>query len=466
MIDDSAPLAARIAAWRLSDDTVLPDHVRADAELRLLDTLGTMIVGAAEPLATPVRQVALAMGKSSEAGIIGSEDRASAAAATLANGTFAHATDFDDTHQSTLLHPSGPVVAAALAIAERQGADGPALLSAIAIGNEIACRLAMVAPMAFHTRGLHPTGVLGTFAAAVVAARLLRLSEREEVHALGICGSQAAGLLEAFADGTWVKTLHPGWAAHGGITAALLAGAGFTGPATVFEGRFGLFASHLAVPEGGFDFAAVTRDLGDAWQYQDNHIKLYPAAHVIHPFVDLAIGLHRDGVAPRDIARVDLPIADRYVPVVGEPRAAKVAPRTPTHARASLIHCVAAALVRGWLDNSAFTDAAVADPAVRALAERTHVCAAGPSSPDGFRGHIRVTLADDTILERRLDHHRGSRANPITRDDVVAKFMANAAPLLAPGAGQRAVDLAFSLHAPVQISRLLFACRIAADRAA
>ena len=165
--------------------------------------------------------------------------------AAFANGAFSQALEFDDTHNESIVHMSSPAVSAALALSEFTTVSGRDLITAIAIGNEISCRVGSVSSGELHRRGFHPTGLFATFGAAYLAGKLLGLDADALARAAGIAGSFAAGLLECWVDGTQTKFLHPGWSAQSGITAALLARSGVTGPAQVFEGRWGLFASHV-----------------------------------------------------------------------------------------------------------------------------------------------------------------------------------------------------------------------------
>ena len=428
MASYSRALAEWVLGLRRGD---LPADIVETAKLRLLDTIGIMLAATMTPIGQAARTGALAMGSGTTSRIVGFGDRCSAMTAALAGGTLAHAMDFDDTHDPSLVHPSAATVPAALAVGEMVEASGADLLIAIAAGNEVSCRLGSVAPMAFHKRGLHPTGLLTGFGAALIAGRMTGLDAANLQAAMGIHGSQAAGLLEAFSDGTWVKTLHPGWAAFSGIAAVHLAAHGFTGPAAVFEGRRGLFAALAGEPDGGLRYDRLTSDLGREWEFRRSSVKPYPCAQVIQPFVDLALAACRQGLRSVDVAAVTAPIAEKYIGVVAEPRADKVRPVTPTHARVSLQYCIAAAMHLGHCGPAAFADEMIGDPAILHLAERVAV----PADPIAVAsGQLRASLIIETQGGRRLesvqDHHRGSVENPILRGDVEAKFEANTEHLL------------------------------------
>lgn len=425
----------QLAEWALSlSQQDLPDDVVETTKLRLLDTIGLMVAATESPLGRSARAGALSMSSGSDSRIIGFGDRASAMTAAFVDGTLAHAEDFDDTHDASLVHPSAAVVATALSVGEKVQTSGSGLLLALAAGIEVNCRLGAVAPMAFHKRGLHPTGLLTGFGAAVAAGRLLGLDAAGLTAALGIHGSQASGLLESLTDGSWVKTMHPGWAALGGISAVHLAAHGFTGPSSVLEGRFGVFSAFAGGVEGVAQLNRLTRKLGQDWELRKSSIKLYPCAHVIHPFLDLVLALRTEGLSADDVVEIKLLIAENYLPVVAEPRAAKLRPATPTHARASLPYCVAAALHLGDCGPDAFTESAIREPAILALAERISAASDPmPSAAGEWCGRLIVSTHDGRRLERHQENHRGSNENPLVHAEVEDKFERNTARVLTEG---------------------------------
>jgi 2-methylcitrate dehydratase PrpD len=407
-----------LAAW-LAGLRAAPDEVVADAKLRLLDTLAVASAAVHLPIGVAVRRAAATLGSGNEAGLVGG-GRSTAALAALVNGTLAHALDFDDTHAASVMHPSAPAVAVALAMAEATGADGDRLLLGIAAGAELNCRLGLVAPGAFHDAGQHPTGTLGTISAAMVAAWFLGLDAAGIAAAAGIAGSQASGILEAYADGTWSKTLHPGWAAHAGIVAARLAAAGFSGPATVLEGRYGVFRAHLP-GRTAFDFAALTEGLGARWHILDSAFKLYPCAHAIHAFIEAALDT---SVAPDSIAEVLLDIPADFAGQIAEPREAKLAPRSTTHARASVYYAVAAALLDGAVGMQHYTDAAIRRPDLLALAARMQHRIVPGAQPIRFSGALTIRMTDGASLHRAVPEANGTGARRLTAATVEAKARA------------------------------------------
>ncbi|MCM0018681.1 MAG: MmgE/PrpD family protein [Tagaea sp.] len=447
------PILARWAAELTYAD--LPDAVVADCKDRLLDTLGVALAAVDLPIGVAVRKAARALGSGDQATALGEGRNFDAATAALVNGTLAHAMDFDDTHNASVMHPSAPSVAAALAACEAAKADGRTLILAIAIGNELGCRLGLATPGAFHAVGLHPTSVLGTPAAAATAGRVFGLSAERIASAFGIAASQGSGVLEAYADGTWSKTLHPGWAAHAGIVAARLAQAGFTGPETAFDGRYGLFRALL--PAGTEpDFAAASDGLGRNWIAPETSYKLYACAHSIHAFVEAAAGLRAaHGLTPDRIASVELAVPQGFVGQIAEPRAAKLAPRTSTHARASLFYAVAATLADGALTAAHYEGTAYTRADILSLAQRITHRAVPDSEPIKFSGGVRILATDGGKFEAYVDEADGTGARALSPERVAAKFRATAGSGLPSAKVERLIELVAGLDALPDVRTLM-----------
>ena len=407
--------ARQVAVWLHGLDSV-PAEVLADAKLRLLDTLAVASAAVTLPIGHAIRRGGAALGNGDQSAIIGG-GRNTAAITAMVNGTLAHALDFDDTHAASVMHPSAPAVAVALAMAEKCGASGRKLLHGVAAGIELNCRLGLVVPGSFHDAGQHPTGTLGTLSAAMVAAWFLGLDPDGIVAAVGIAGSQASGILEAYADGTWSKTLHPGWAAHAGVVAAQLAAAGFTGPETVLDGRYGVFRAFLP-NRSEFDFGQLTDQLGAHWHTLHSAFKLYPCAHSIHAFIEAALVMD---AAPEDIDGVMLDVPAAFAGQIAEPRAAKLAPRTTTHARASLYYAVAAALTDRNVGMQHYTDAAIHRADLLTLAARMQHRVVDAPGPIRFSGALTVRTTDGRVLHQEVSDAQGTGPRRLSRADVERK---------------------------------------------
>ncbi|MEV0616491.1 MmgE/PrpD family protein [Nonomuraea sp. NPDC050404] len=422
-------------------DDGVPGRVRDDVTARVLDVLGNSLAAYAEPdgdAAPAALRAARRWGGNPEAGTIGSGLRLPAPSAALVNGTLAHALDYDDTHLPSVLHPSAPVVPAALAAAEATGANGAALGAAIAAGIEVCNRLGMASYLPqernsrFFGKGQHATSICGTLGAAVAAALLYGLPAPGIAHAAGIAASMGAGLLEANRTGGTVKRVHCGWAAHSGVSAAVLALEGVTGPPTVLEGRFGFFEAWL---DGRYDAAALLSDLGGRWELLRTVYKPYPTNHFTHPAIDCALALRAGGLDPADVAGVELGVAEPVLRTIAEPRQDKIAPSSPYHAKFSGPYTVAAALHGGGGLGLALDDFTTLSPGALKLAPLVRCVADERASeifPNAFAAVLRVRLRDGTTLEHRVDSSRGGPQHPLTREELAVKFRSNAGRALPP----------------------------------
>src|SRR5215212_5880497 len=292
----------------------------------------------------------------------------SAVGAALVNGTAAHGEDFDDTFEGGPVHAGAVIVPAVLAACERHSLDGAAALKGIAAGAEVLCRLSLVAPKAVHKAGFHPTAVFGAMGAAAGVSAALNLGKKQTVDALGIAGSMASGIIEYLAEGAWTKRMHAGWAAQSGLRAALMARAGFSGPRTVFEGTHGLFHGFAHKIDGNYD--ALLGDFGQRWVTETLAFKPYPCGTMTHPYIDCARRLSARGVKPEDIREITCNVGEGTVHRLWEPLVAKQKPANGYAGKFSQPYCIATALVRGNVGLGDFTNAAVKDGRVLAVAEK------------------------------------------------------------------------------------------------
>ena len=407
----------------------IPPEVIEDIKLRILDIVGVMLGGRSSDLVSSARKAYTGYAGGSDATIVGFPGKTSLSAAAFVNGVLSSILEFDDSHVQTGIHSTGPVVSAVLPVAQHRGVSGRELIEAVLLGSELTCRLGQVAPGLFHKNGFHPTAVFGIFGAVYALARLQKLSPEVLVNATGIAGSLAAGGMASWEDGTSAKSLHVGMAASGALQAVELAKCGVSGPRPVFDGRFGFFRSHVQAQGYAFDFDAATRGLGQDWEVLNVAPKAYPCGYVIQPFIDGALELrsaHR--LDPEAIAEITCLIAEFAVALVCEPVAEKLRPVNSWHARVSLQHSVAEALVRGELDKRAYAEASLRDARINALAGKVKY-AIDPRAADRsiLTGEIVIRLKDGRELRHRVPHMRGTRANPMLREDFVAKFTRNAA---------------------------------------
>ncbi len=459
----AAQRLARFVA-ELSLDAI-PERVVGQATLLALDTLGNGLAAVGEDFGRATLDVAERLGGAPESALLGRSSRVAAANAVLANATLAHGLDFDDTREDAIVHTGCVAVTTALAAGEAAGAPGRAVLEALVAGVEIMCRVGLAVPGALHARHFHPTAIAGGFGAAAAAGRLYGLSAAQLTHAFGIVGSQAAGIIEYLADGSWTKRMHPGWAAHAGVVAALLARAGFTGPASVLEGEHGLYAAFA----GGHDAArldALLGTLGRVWELEALTLKPYPCGSIAQPYMDCAARLReRDGIKADAIAAIRCRTSAGPVPRLWEPLAAKHAPPNGYAAKFSLPYLIAVILVKGRAGLAEFTDAAVRDREVLQLASRvTYEVDPTIDYPRQFVGDVEVTLSDGRRLRERQDRPRGGADAPLTRAEIEAKFRGNAGLALPAARAQTIIATVGALAAAPNLKDLIAALTPENDR--
>lgn len=443
MTEDTA--VATLAAFAAEQRDIASDEVLEDARQRVLDTLGICVPALQTDTGRAIRELVRAWGGAPQSVALGEAARLPAPSAALINGTLAHALDFDDTHVPSISHPSASTVAAALAVAEDVHAPGRTLLAGVAVGNEITLRLGNAAydprigNSVFFERGLHATSICGALGSAAAAGVVMGLDRPQIAHAMGIAASMGAGLLEANRAGGSVKRIHCGWAAHAGVVAAQAARAGITGPPTVLEGRFGFFRAYCG---DTYDASALLDGLGTQWQYGHCFVKPYPTNVFTHTGIDAALMLREQGVRPDEIRAVQVGVPSPVLRTIAEPRAAKIRPESGYHAQFSGPFTFALALVGGgglgiYLDD--FTDAAVSDPRMLALAERvTHVPNAECDRlfPMQFPSIVDVVLESGETRHVEVLANRGTAQRPLSFADITTKFRLNSRAL-----GEGADDL-------------------------
>jgi 2-methylcitrate dehydratase PrpD len=418
-------VAEIFAAWAAGlEAAAIPEAARTVARHALLDVAGLCIA------ARGTDYVAAALAAWDAEGpctALGHRRGLDAAGAAFINGTAAHGEDFDDSFEGTPVHASAVVLPAVLAAAERHGLAGADLLRGYVVGSELMCRLALVAPTAIHRAGFHPTAVIGALGAAAGVGAALRLSPRQLTDALGIAGSMASGIIEYLAEGTWTKRLHAGWAAQAGLRAALLGRAGFLGPRTVLEGEHGFFRA-FGVPSIAPDFRFVMESLGAEWQMAKIAFKPYACGTMLHPFIDCAIRLAREGVVAAEVREVICRVGEGTVHRLWEPLAEKRAPSTAYSAKFSGPFAIALGLVDRAAGLEQFADARVRDlDLLRLAAKVRYQIDPDNEYPSNYTGDVRVVLQDGSVREARQPYLRGGVREPLGRAEVTAKFRANAA---------------------------------------
>ncbi|MEX3964014.1 MmgE/PrpD family protein [Paraburkholderia sp. EG286B] len=419
----------------------VPKAVRERAKHLLLDAIGLAYAAHATDFARVTMDGLSVLGKG-DATVIGHGRALTARDAMVMNGVLAHGLDFDDTHSRGVIHATASLLPCVFGVTDGRPLDGAQTLAAYIAGMEAATRIGSVAQSGFHQVGFHPTGVVGIFGCALAAARLLGLTRQQAQMAQGIALSMASGSLEFLQDGAWTKRMHPGWAAQSAFTAAALASRGYVGASAPYEGRFGLFSSYLGEQRGNADLSLATAGLGEKWEIEEVAIKPVPACHFTHAFADAGSALHHEwqerGYRLTElidrIGRIRVKVPEGVVKVVCEPVANKRRPANAYDAQFSVPYVTASALVKGRFTLDELEPSALRDDAVLALAAKVEYEIDPDSTfPRHYTGEVCLELTSGETLSHREAVHRGSAGRPLSNEEIVAKYRANACRAL-PGA--------------------------------
>lgn len=418
----TAKLSDFIVSTKVSD---LPDAAIAAVRRAAVDTVGVMLAGATEPAARIVQRVVEAEGGVPLCTVLGTRLRTHAAGAALANGVAGHAHDFDDTNFTLMGHPSAPLLAAGLAVAEAEMLAGAELALAYVVGFEVSAAIGIAVNPAHYERGWHATASIGALGCAAAAARLMGLDAARTAAALGLAASLASGLKENF--GSMTKPYHAGHAAQSGVRAAQLAREGFTAAATALEGGQG----YVAAFGGGRDLEGALAGLGRRWQLLESGIavKPYPSCALTHATIDALLDLRdQERLEADQVEEIEVGVS-RVVPDVLRHHR----PVTGLERKFSMEFCAAAALAEGRVDLASFE--AEPAPAVEKLMPRVRM-RVDPTLPGGHEQHawtrVTVRLSDGRTLASPARGARGHPDQPLSDEALRAKFVGCAAPALGP----------------------------------
>lgn len=387
-------------------------------------------------------------GAKPQATVVGAGLRTSVQNAAMANGYLGHLEDYDDTHFPTVIHPSSPVIPAALAVGEYLGSSGQEVLAASALGMEVCLRIGMAVHPAHYNAGWHITGTCGVFGSVAAAGRLLGLDAGQMVQAMGIAGTQASGVREVF--GSMAKPLHPGRAAQTGVLSALLAKRGFTGSPTILEGRRGF----PAVASTSYDLTKATAGLGEDWEIHMNALKPYSCGVVNHCLIDAMVALrNKDGVTPQAVhsitARVHplvLELVDRQQPKIG------------LESKFSFQHSMAVGLVDGAAHPAQYTDQKAADSVIVALRDRISATVDEAMAEDSTQ--VTLTLNDGRSYTHDVAHATGAPENPMTDAQLDAKFQTLAGDGLSKARVNKLLEMLWALDQVQDISQVMALSKI------
>jgi 2-methylcitrate dehydratase PrpD len=396
----------------------LPARVVAEARRGILDWIGCALAGSRHATIDKVLAGLARIGSLERVPVIGRGRKLGLLEAAQANGQIGHVLDFDDTHMDgVILHTSSPTLAALFSATETGPYSGRDLILAYVMAFEAGVRVGKATP-GHHDGGWHLTGTLGSIAAGVAVAKLLRLDAKRMNYALGLATTQASGMQQN--RGTMTKSFHAGRAASSGVLAGFLASEGVDSSDEIIEGKKGfarIYSAAAANPE------ALREGLGTDWQIVRNGYKPYACGIVLHPLIDGMIELGRQGIAPSHIAAVELVVNPAAVRITGVGD-----PKTGLQSKFSIYHSAAVAFLDRQAGLAQYSDARAVAPEVVALREKVSV-----STDDRFgrdEARARIIDVDGKTHEVHVPHASGTTANPMSDAAVEGKFLGNAVPVI------------------------------------
>lgn len=454
-------LAERLAEFSVGAARRAPPRVAMDAaRLRLLDGIGVALAALdCESVVRPRAALEL-FGVAGRASAVGHPERRPVAYAALHNGLLMHGLEYDDTHIGAVVHGAPVVLPAVLATAEHYGHSGEEVLSAICVGWEVLARIGTTLRGTLQAHGFQATSVAGPLAAAAAVAHLRGFDMCRTAHAIGIAGSQSSGVFEFLQSGATSKMLHGGWAALGGLVATGLASDGMTGPASILEGRSGLFAAFARKPELAQQMGEQLDDLGSRWAITEVRPKIAPCCHYVQAFLE-AVGILLDaGLKPGDIRAIRCRVDPRPAQLICQPWEEKLRPATGYAAKWSLPYCLAARVLRGAVTTDLFEGAP--DPELLAFAQRIEWSAQEDGFPERYAGRVTVVQTDGKEMESYVADVLGAVGRPFPESTLIGKFVTNAAMVLAAAEGAALLaEIQAIAQAPAlsSLGRLLRAAR-------
>jgi 2-methylcitrate dehydratase PrpD len=422
----------------------IPSQVVASAKNCILDTLGCALNGSLGRGMTSLVQMFTKYDSGQGASIWGHPAKASAVIAALLNGTMAHTPELDDVHRESKTHAGAVVVPAALTLGETESISGKDLITAVVCGYETLLRIGVGIGAASHRmRGWHATGTCGTFGAAAAAGKILGLEQRQLGWALGLAGTQSAGLWAFTADGAENKKFHAGRAAESGILAALLAGAGMSGPGHILDASDGgLFAAM----SDSFNMEAVTKELGERFLITEVSFKPFACCRSLHPAIDAVLLLRqRHTIEPSQIIKVSVGTYGVAVQQCGFTKN----PKNVAEAQFSLAYGVAVALLDGNALLNQFSQERIKDKNVLDLANRVELSVDPEFDrlyPTRWGCRLQIEMASGEILCQEVTAAKGDPENPLSKQELTDKFLNLAQPSIGVDKSLKAVKMIENLE--------------------
>lgn len=435
----------------------LPERVVKNSKMFIMDLLGNIIasrhVDSSEICLASVKELGDGEPVSTA---IGCDYKTSPQLAALINGTFGHAFDMDDDHRYGTQHSSVVVFPAILALAEKYGKSGKDVLTAFAYGSEITIRLGECFEGQTYYQGFHPTGTCGVFGATGGAAKLLGLDAEKITYALGLAGSQAAGLLEWKAQGTWSKRYQAGHPAMCGVISAIFAKNGYTAPTTVWDGQDGFVRAYSY--HDIWNYEKIYDEFGKRWEMADTSIKVHACCRFSAPLADAGVDLYKRGVNYKDVKSILARVNKYSIKVLTIPEETKADPKTVVDAQFSLPYAIACGMVKGHENIDDYTYEAIRDPEVLALAKKV-TWVLDPEIekvyPKYYPCTVEVTMNDGTVISSHTEYPKGDPENPVSWEEAEEKFRFMAGHEMSEDKVQKVIDFCKDLENKENMNELI-----------
>jgi len=421
----------------------IPQNVITQTKFRILDIVGAMLGGSNLELIEQVKKATFHTNSKNELiQIPGCSEYSDLQGAILLMGTMGCVLEYDDSHLSTGIHASTPIVSTSIALSQQLGSSGKELIKAVLIGNELTCRLGIAAPGKFHRIGFHPTAVLSTFGSCYSATALMNLPVGAIINAVGICGSFSSGIMASWQDGTSAKSLHAGWSGAAGLSASHFASHGISGPEEVYEGRFGFYKTHIQDENYEVDYESILDRLGSHWEVLNIVPRAYPCGHYIQPYVAAAVKIANDNkLNINEILEVKCLVPDYWVPLICEPREEKIKPTTSWHARYSMQFCVASSLINQGFDKNSLSTTSLSNGEILALTNKVvYSVDSALANRNRWSGEVIITYKNGAKLKHRVDDLLGTPQNPMSEEDLINKFLHNSAGVISTDAAYQFIE--------------------------
>jgi 2-methylcitrate dehydratase PrpD len=391
----------------------LPARVREQAKACVLDYLGAAFYCARAESTQIVSDFVRSAGCKPQCTVIANSWKTSPQYAALVNGTMGHGFELDDFHGKSFLHPGAVVIPAALAMAENWGSDGKQFLTAVVMGYEVMIRVGLAVGISHNFRGFHPTGTTGPFGSAAAAGKVMGLAENGLLDALGSAGSLSSGIKEFAVTGSMIKRYHAGKAAENGVVTALLASRGFTGPASVLEGKFGF----LQAFSDKYDPSRLNENLAVQWEILNINVKPYACCGGLHSMIDGLLTLKKAyPLQPQKIKKVKVETIEKVALQNSGPGTGSV-----MAAQYSIPFTAALTILKDISDSAIFTDSILKDKEVLSLSKKVEI-EASIKNAGMEKSRVTIETADGEKYSTETDKPKGHPDNPLTYDDVVRKF--------------------------------------------